>query len=56
MKPTDKLNEPVVADTLAWSRAAIERRGFSDEVWSGAPTVELNNLRFPFRFRRALAS
>lgn len=56
VKPTDKLNESVVADTLAWTRAAIEGRGWSYEVCSGAPTVELNNLRFLSGFGRALAS
>ena len=42
--PTDKLNEPVVADTLAWTRAAIEGRGWSYEgVERGTDgRVELN--------------
>ena len=52
VKPTDKLNGPVVADTLAWTRAAIEGRGWSYEVWSEPPMVELNNLRFLSGYRR----
>ena len=53
VKPKDKLEDPVVASTLAWTRAAIESRGWSYEVWSEPPAVELNNLRFLSGFRRA---
>jgi len=53
VKPKDKLEDPVVADTLAWTQAAIESRGWSYEVWSEPPTVELNNRRFLSGFRRA---
>ena len=42
-----------MADTLAWTRAAIESRGWSYEVWGEPPAVELNNLRFLSGFRRA---
>jgi hypothetical protein len=53
VKPKDKLEDPVVADTLAWTQAAIESRGWSYEVWSKPPAVESNNLRFLSGFRRA---
>ena len=41
-----------MADTLAWTRAAIEGPGWSYEVWSEPPTAELHNLRFLSGFRR----
>lgn len=52
VKPKDKLEDPIVASTLAWTREAIESRGWSYEVWSEPPAVELNNLRFLSGFRR----
>ena len=39
VKPRDKVNDPLVADTLTWTRAAIEGRGWTYEVWSEPPTV-----------------
>jgi hypothetical protein len=53
VKPKNKLAEATVADTLAWTRAAIESRGWSYEVWGEPLAVELNNLRFLSGFRRA---
>jgi hypothetical protein len=52
VKPKDKLEDTVVVNTLAWTRAAIESRGWSYEVWSEPPMVEANNLRFLSGFRR----
>ena len=52
VKPKNKLAEATVADTLAWTRAAIESRGWSYEVWGEPLAVELNNLRFLSGFRR----
>lgn len=53
VKPKGKLNDVVVSDTLRWTRAVIEGRGWRYEVWSEPPVVELNNLRFLAGFRRA---
>ena len=53
VKPKAKLVDPVVADTLAWTRATLQGRGWSYEVWSEPPVAELNNLRFLAGFRRA---
>jgi hypothetical protein len=52
VKPKNRLAESSVADTLAWTQAAIEGRGWSYEVWSEPPMVELTNLRFLSGFRR----
>ncbi|NGO08432.1 TnsA-like heteromeric transposase endonuclease subunit [Streptomyces sp. HC44] len=46
VKPTSRLDVPDVARTLAWSREAVERRGWTYEVWSEPPEDELANIRF----------
>jgi hypothetical protein len=52
VKPRERRNDTLVADALAWTRAAMETRGWSYEVWSEPPSVEANNLRFLSGFRR----
>ena len=52
VKPKDRIKDTVVADTLAWTRAAIEHRGWGYEVSSEPPAVEMGNIRFLSGFRR----
>ena len=52
VKPALRLSKPEVAATFAWTRAALERRGWMYEVWSEPNEVELENLRFLAGFRR----
>jgi hypothetical protein len=41
-----------VAYTFAWTRRLVEARGWKYEVWSGAQSAELENLRFLAGYRR----
>jgi hypothetical protein len=52
VKPAHRLSKPEVAATFAWTRAALERRGWLYEVWSEPNEVELENLRLLAGFRR----
>jgi hypothetical protein len=52
VKPVHRLSRPEVAETFAWTRAALERRGWRYEVWSEPDEVELQNVRFLAGFRR----
>lgn len=52
VKPRHRLNWPEVSSTLAWSRAAVESRGWRYEVWSEPPPVQLENVRFLAGYRR----
>ena len=52
VKPEDLLTKPVVAFSFAWARQLVEARGWRYEVWSGAPSAELENLRFLAGYRR----
>jgi TnsA endonuclease N terminal len=52
VKPALRLSKAEVAATFAWTRAALERRGWMYEVWSEPNEVELENLRFLAGFRR----
>lgn len=52
VKPRSLLAKPKVAFTLAWTRQAVERRGWSYEVWSEPPEPELSNLRYLAGYRR----
>lgn len=51
VKPAHRLSKPEVAVTFAWTRAALERRGWIYEVWSEPNEIELQNLRFLAGFR-----
>ncbi|GAB3107055.1 TnsA-like heteromeric transposase endonuclease subunit [Streptomyces calidiresistens] len=46
VKPRDRLSKPVVASTFAWTRQAVESRGWRYEVWSEPPSAEPDNVRF----------
>ncbi|MDD4868216.1 MAG: TnsA-like heteromeric transposase endonuclease subunit [Mycobacterium sp.] len=52
VKPARRLSKPEVASTFAWTRSALERRGWLYEVWSEPNTVRLQNVRFLAGFRR----
>jgi hypothetical protein len=52
VKPEHLLVKPIVAYTFAWTRRLVEARGWQYEVWSGAPSPELENLRFLAGYRR----
>lgn len=52
VKPAHRLSKSDVAATFAWTRAALERRGWMYEVWSEPNEVELQNIRFLAGFRR----
>jgi len=52
VKPEYLLTRPVVAFSFAWTRRLVEARGWQYEVWSGAPSAELENLRFLAGYRR----
>lgn len=52
VKPAHRLSKPEVAATFAWTRAALERRGWMYEVWSEPNEVEFQNVRFLAGFRR----
>jgi hypothetical protein len=52
VKPGHLLAKPAVAYTFAWTRRLVEARGWQYEVWSGAQSAELENLRFLAGYRR----
>jgi hypothetical protein len=52
VKPVRRLSRPEVASTFAWTRSAIEGRGWRYEVCSEPNEVEFQNVRFLAGFRR----
>jgi hypothetical protein len=52
VKPADRLERPAVAFTFAWTRTAVEARGWRYEVSSESPRTELDNVRFLAGYRR----
>lgn len=52
VKPAKQLLKPVVARTFAWTREAVQARGWSYEVWTGTSPVYLSNIRFLAGYRR----
>lgn len=52
VKPADRLQDPKIAQALAWPGELIERHGWEYEVWSGADRVLLENVRFLAAYRR----
>lgn len=53
VKPHAFLQRPTVASTLAWTREAIEQRGWAYQVWSEPAAHQLQNIRFLAGYRRA---
>ncbi|WP_030924246.1 TnsA-like heteromeric transposase endonuclease subunit [Streptosporangium amethystogenes] len=52
VKPQHRLEHPKVASSFAWTRKAVERRGWSYEIYSEPQSAELENVRFLAGFRR----
>ncbi|MDW4910674.1 TnsA-like heteromeric transposase endonuclease subunit [Streptomyces sp. ADMS] len=51
VKPASRLQDPKVAQALAWPGALIERHGWEYEIWSGAEPTLLENIRFLAAYR-----
>jgi len=51
VKPFWQLEKPKVRFTLDWTRKLVESRGWRYGVWSEAPAVELQNIRFLAGYR-----
>ena len=52
VKPRHRLERPEVAFCFAWTREAVEARGWRYEVYSDPPEVLLENVRFLAGYRR----
>jgi hypothetical protein len=52
VKPRRRLADEKVASVFAWTRAAVEARGWRYEVWSEPAPTELENVRFLAGYRR----
>lgn len=52
VKPRRRLEDPKVASCFAWTRQAVESRGWAYEVFSEPPAAELENVRFLAGYRR----
>ncbi|MGC9501223.1 TnsA-like heteromeric transposase endonuclease subunit [Streptomyces sp. WG7] len=52
VKPRHRAAKPEHAFTFAWTREAVESRGWRYEVWSEPPDAELANVRFLAGYRR----
>lgn len=52
VKPRQRLPRPVVSFTFAWTRRAVELRGWRYQVWSEPPETVLENIRFLAAYRR----
>jgi hypothetical protein len=52
VKPAARLQDPEIAEALAWPGALAERHGWEYEVWSGADVTMLENIRFLAGYRR----
>jgi hypothetical protein len=51
VKPEHRLADPKVADSLGWAGAVFAERGWQHEIWSGAPAVQLSNVRMLAAYR-----
>jgi hypothetical protein len=51
VKPLWHLTKPAVAQTFAWTRTAVESRGWQYEVCSEPPAIRLANVRFLAGYR-----
>ncbi len=52
VKPPDRVGDPKVAATFGWAGHVFAARGWGHEVWTGAPEVLLDNVRFLAGYRR----
>lgn len=53
VKPRHRVARPENAFTFAWTKRAVESRGWRYEVWSEPDPTELENVRFLAGYRRA---
>jgi TnsA-like endonuclease N terminal len=53
VKPERRLSDPKVSAVFAWTREVVAWRGWAFEVWSGAETHLLVNVRFLAGYRRS---
>ncbi len=53
VKPMHRLADQRTQFTFAWTRELVEARGWRYDVWSGASTSELRNVRFLSGYRRS---
>lgn len=53
VKPFRHLTKPIVARTFAWTRMAVESRGWRYDVCSEPPRIKLENVRFLAGYRRS---
>ncbi|OMI33038.1 hypothetical protein SPAR_43491 [Streptomyces sparsogenes DSM 40356] len=51
VKPASRLQDPKIAQALAWPGHLIERHGWEYEIWSGAEPILLENIRFLAAYR-----
>ncbi|ONI49954.1 hypothetical protein STIB_56680 [Streptomyces sp. IB2014 011-1] len=51
VKPASRLEDPQVAQSLAWPGHLLERHGWEYEIWSGANPTLLENVRFLAAYR-----
>jgi hypothetical protein len=51
VKPADRLADAKVDEALGWAGAVFAGRGWRHEIWSGAPAVQLSNVRFLAAYR-----
>ncbi|WP_329203771.1 TnsA-like heteromeric transposase endonuclease subunit [Streptomyces sp. NBC_01435] len=52
VKPADRLQDPKIAEALAWPGELFRQHGWEYEIWSGADRVLLENVRFLAGYRR----
>ncbi|WP_406107760.1 TnsA-like heteromeric transposase endonuclease subunit [Streptomyces sp. NBC_01003] len=53
VKPRHRLERPQIAFTFAWTKQAVESRGWQYEVWSEPDPCELENVRVLAGYRRS---
>lgn len=53
VKPHDRLTDPKVVATFAWTREAVEAKGWTFEVACEQPRPYIDNVRFLAGYRRA---
>lgn len=51
VKPSDRLADPKVAEALRWAGDVFAEQGWRHEIWTGAPAVQLSNVRFLAAYR-----
>ncbi|MFG3207299.1 TnsA-like heteromeric transposase endonuclease subunit [Streptomyces sp. NPDC048192] len=52
VRSTDRVQDPKIAEALAWPGELVEGHGWVYEIWSGADRVLLENVRFLAAYRR----